>query len=188
MIMTGVDLETTGLKAEEGHQIIEIALCAYKLDAQGFRKIGNTFCQRVMPTVAIDPGAQAVHGISLSDLRGAPTWDKVAPVVDRILQKTNMLVAHNLDFDAPFLAVELKRAGFALPNLSSFCTMQNGRNFTALGKQPSLKELCWACGVDYDDTAAHAADYDIERTMRCVGYALEKKYWQFSNLNTQQAA
>ncbi len=168
MIITGIDLETTGLKAEEGHQIVEIALAVYKRNApNSYSKVGSTFRRRIKPTRPIDAAAQQVHGISMADLAKAPAWDAVAPTVSRILASTHLLVAHNIGFDVPFLAVELNRVGMTLPNLDVFCTMENGRNTTALGKLPSLKQLCWAHGLEYDDNAAHAADYDIDLTMQC---------------------
>lgn len=184
MILTGCDLETTGLKAEDGHQIIEIALAVYAGDLKtGFRKVGKTFCQRVKPTCPIDAGAQAVHGISLADLKTAPDWNRVAPHVKKILNKTDVLVAHNLAFDLPFLAVELNRAKIELPDIGVYCTMENGRAFTSLGKAPSLKQLCWACGLIYEDDAAHAADYDIELTMQCLLHGVERGWFDLSEFD-----
>lgn len=181
MIVTGVDLETTGLSATDGHRIIEIALCRYDIQLVGTQihaKHLETLVQRVNPLRAIDPGAQAVHGISLEMLAGQPEWTTVAPAVTKALVGTQVLVAHNMDFDGPFLGHELLRVGEPLPEMETFCTMQSSRPMTALGKLPSLAELAWVYGYDYDEGAAHAADYDIELTMRCFVDGLKKGYYQ----------
>lgn len=158
------DIETTGLKQEDGHRIIEIAIGCYALDTVTLkhRQIGKTWVQRINPMREIDPGAQAVHGISLADLRGMPKWDSIAPRVEAILGKTHTFVAHNAQFDAPFIALELVRVGLPIPAFEVYCTMENGRKSTSMGKVPNLGELCWAMGVDYDPESAHSAAYDVD--------------------------
>ena len=166
------DIETTGLSQESGHRIIEIAMSVWKYDptTQAKRKVGNTWVQRINPMRDIDPGAQAVHGISITDLRGQPLWEDVAPKVHKIMSMCQIFVAHNGEgFDAPFIALELVRLGYKIPSIKVFDTMLKGRTSTGFGKVPNLKELCWATGVDYDPDAAHAADYDVE--------VLESAYW-----------
>ncbi len=158
-----LDTETTGLDVMAGHQIIEVAIAIFSSnDRVSFTKLGDTWVQRIKPTVAIDPGSQAVHGIDLKDLRGEPTWDVVAPKVHKLLGMCDVVVAHNAEFDMAFLAVELNRAKLPLPDIQVFCTIENGIGTTALGKKPNLRELCWAFGIDYDEDAAHAADYDVD--------------------------
>lgn len=177
LIIAGIDIETTGLNQEEGHRIVEIALSMHATnDGKGFRKLGQTWTQRINPLRPIDPGAQAVHGISLDQLRGCPEWEQVAPKVSSLLSKTHLLVAHNIAFDAPFVGLELARVGLPVPSCETFCTMESGRAFTALGKQPNLGELCQALDVEYDPSAAHAADYDIDCTMECFRRGV---YWGY---------
>lgn len=175
MIITIADTETTGIDPNAGHRIIEVALAvfAYDIPSNTHRQLGKTYVQRINPMRPIDPGAEAVHGISLAMLRGAPTWDVVAPNVNKILSKTNLFVAHNAVFDAPFLAIELTRAGFPVPNFDVFCTMDGGRKATGMGKVPNLGELCYACGIPYDADAAHAADYDTEILAQCYWKGIE---------------
>lgn len=188
IVVTGLDLETTGLKQEDGHRIIEVGLTVYKMeDDLSFQKVGKTYLQRINPLRPIDKGAQLVHGISLDDVRGAPEWEQIAPKISKILGATHLLVAHNAAFDVPFIALELVRAGLPIPSLEVFCTMENGRSCTAMGKLPNLGELCWSFGVDYDPDAAHAADYDIERTMECFIRGVQNGRFQIpSSLLTQQ--
>jgi DNA polymerase-3 subunit epsilon len=162
-IIGGLDLETTGLDQSAGHRIIEIAILLYNLESEQF--LGK-FVQRINPMRPIDPAAQAVHGITFDQLAAAPVWETVAPRVSQILSKIQYGIAHNgYGFDFPFLAAELMRVGVAVPVFEPIDTMTESRWATPLGKNPNLRELCFACGVDYDPSKAHAAEYDVTQMM-----------------------
>lgn len=176
-VVTIGDTETTGLKQEDGHRIIEIALSCYGFNTVtgDRRKIGRPYIQRVKPDRAIDPAAEAVHGISLPMLRGEPDWKTVAPIVNRIIEKTDIFIAHNgAAFDAPFLALELVRIGLPMPTFDVYDTMTEGRGATGMGKVPNLGELCYACGIDYDPDAAHSALYDVQVLESCYWTGVER--------------
>ncbi|UKL14998.1 3'-5' exonuclease [Pseudomonas phage hairong] len=177
LIIAVGDIETTGIKQEDGHRIIEIALSFWQYDQtiHTHHKIGKTYLQRVNPERAIDPGAEAVHKISLAMLRGSPKWKDVAPTVSELLSKVDVFVAHNADFDAPFIALELIRVKEPMPDFNVFCTMQNGRAATPMGKIPNLGELAYACGFDYDPDAAHSARYDTDLLAQCYWKGIQMK-------------
>lgn len=164
MIIAGIDTETTGLDVTAGHRIIEIAIIRYDFDTK--QKISE-YVQRIDPKRPIDAKAQAVHHISEAELVGMPTWDQVAARVKQELESSDMLVAHNMGFDAPFIVCELQRVGQDLTRADLFCTMEGARWATFDGKLPKLQELCNALGVPYDPAKAHAAQYDVERMMDC---------------------
>jgi DNA polymerase-3 subunit epsilon len=175
-VLTIGDIETTGLDVQAGHRIIEVALSCwgYNTVTGDRRKIGKPYIQRIKPDRAIDPAAQEIHKISLADLRGEPDWKTVAPVVNRIIEKTDVFIAHNAEFDAPFLALELVRMGFPMPKFNVYCTMQEGRKATGMGKVPNLGELAFACGFDYDTEAAHSALYDTQLLENCYWVGVER--------------
>jgi DNA polymerase-3 subunit epsilon len=170
------DIETTGLKVEDGHRIIEVALSmwAFNTVTGDKRKLGKPYIQRINPERPIDPGAEAVHKISLSDLRGKPKWKEVAPIVSKLLSKADIFIAHNAAFDAPFVALELVRVGLPMPTFDVYCTMENGRKATAMGKVPNLGELAYACGFEYDTDSAHSALYDTELLENCYWVGVER--------------
>lgn len=164
MIFAGVDTETTGLDPALGHRIIEIGILIY--DEHGH--LLDEWEQRIDPKRPIDAKAQAVHGIDYSELLGKPTWKDVAATVHSKLSQADLIVGHNVGFDITFIESELNRSGRSIPSdIGLFCTMENARWATFDGKNPNLRELCMALRVDYDRSAAHAAKYDIERTMKC---------------------
>jgi DNA polymerase-3 subunit epsilon len=158
VIFTGLDTETTGLDQSKGHRLIEICLRYYKSDGTLLKR----FVQRYNPQRAIDPLAQAVHGIAVEDLVHEPVWDSAAAQrVAALMKLSKLIVCHNAAFDIPFICGEILRVGVPIPDVQVFCTMENGHWATPLGKPPSLKELCFGCGVEYDPNQAHAAEYDV---------------------------
>jgi DNA polymerase-3 subunit epsilon len=164
-IICGLDLETTGFVYEKGHRVIEVCLSLY--DEATKRQIYN-FTQRINPGRSIPPDSTAVHGITEADLVGAPNMVSVAPKIQRILGKSQLLVIHNASFDVPFIASELEACELEIPShLDVCCTMEGARWATADGKSPKLAELCYALSVEYDVTKAHSADYDVNVMMEC---------------------
>lgn len=80
------DTETTGLRG----QIIEWGICS---------PTGDILSQgRCKPTILIEPGAQAVHGISDEELADCPTFDQIAlELFSHMQDKT--IVGYNVSFD-----------------------------------------------------------------------------------------
>lgn len=103
------DVETTGLEPDSGDRVVEIA--ALKCDGE---KVVDKFHSLINPKVPISAGAFAVNGITLDMLTSAPRPSEIIPkFVDFI--KTDALFAYNANFDAAFLAQELKLLGENLP-------------------------------------------------------------------------
>ena len=170
-IFAAIDTETTGLLAPD-HRIIEVYIELIRGSSTIF-----TYEQRIDPQRLISADAQRVHKISASDLIGKPTWDTVGPVVHKILSKADGYLWQNGDdFDGPFLDQELKRIGLSLPKRPAIDTMKAGVWATPDGKKPSLQELCFACGIDYDPALAHAAAYDVQKMVGCY---LRGSEWGF---------
>lgn len=174
-IITCLDTETTGVDQQKGDKIIEIALLDYDLESQ---RLVRRYVQRIDPDRPIDPSAQAVHGISNEMLLGCPKWEDVADEIHAQLSASQLLVAHNFNFDGPFIAGELLRVGKTVPLVGSYCTMENGRWATFNGKSPKLGELCFALDVMYDPSVAHAADYDTEVLAECLFKGMERGFFK----------
>ncbi len=174
-ILIGTDTETTGFSAAKGDRIIEICLGMWELES---RTKLREFSFRINPLRDIPEKATAVHGIRIEDLRDCPAWEKVAPAIRAVLAKGDILVAHNVAFDAPFIGEELIRVGQPVPDIKTFCTMSNGRWATPTGKNPKLGELCWALEVDYDPSQAHGAGYDVDVMMQCLWKGIDRNLFQ----------
>lgn len=101
-----LDLETTGLKVEEGHRVIEIGA----VEIIDKLKTGNVFHKFLNPERSVSPGAFNVHGISNEFLADKP---KFSEIVNDFLAfiGTDNLVIHNASFDIKFINAELFRLG-----------------------------------------------------------------------------
>lgn len=176
MKIIGLDLETTGL-VHPDHRILEIYMGHWNEKGQ----LLDEYEQRIDPERAIALDAQRVHGISSSMLIGKPNWARVATPIYDFLADADVIVAHNgKDFDFKFLNQEFKRVSVPpIPSkIHQIDTMVDGRWAMPLGEIPSLQNLCFACGVDYDPEEAHAAAYDVHRMMDCFFKATAWGFFQ----------
>jgi DNA polymerase-3 subunit epsilon len=174
MKVMGFDSETTGLKADAGDKLIEVALLTYDFAT---RKLVDKYVQRLDPERSITAGAQEVHGITYDELVGMPKFRDVAPEIHKRFEAADLVIAHNLDFDAMFFLIEFQAAGFKLPSKASLDTMTEARWACPDGKFPKLQELCFALGVKYDPSLAHAADYDVDVMMQCFWRGLDRGFY-----------
>lgn len=167
LYLTGFDLETTGLDYEKGDRIIEANFQTYRWRDR--KKVFDRTWRFDPEGQKINARAQKVHGISATDLVGAPKFRELAPVIHRIMSSSAVIVTFNGErFDLPFLAFELVKCKLQPPgHLVSVDLMKRGMGASYDDKLPSLRELCWSMFVDYDDAKAHAADYDVAVMMDC---------------------
>lgn len=94
-----LDTETTGLTSND--EVIEFAIVLFRYDVSRRKlRVIDRYRGLREPSCAIDPGAEAVHGISFDQVRGKRLKDRV---VRRILSKADFLVAHNAAFDRRFV-------------------------------------------------------------------------------------
>lgn len=176
-ILVGIDTETTGLKQEDGDRLVEVACVKATWDGSVITTV-DTWVHRINPERIIPDVVINIHGITNAMVAGCPNWKTLAPSFLEFIKGANYLVAHNANFDGPFLAGELIRVGHMPPATPMFCTAANGRWATPDGKVPKLQELSFACGFEYDLTKAHGALYDIELTMQCLAQGLSYGAYQ----------
>lgn len=177
MKILGFDTETTGLKAEDGDKLIEVALITYDSVT---RKVEDRFVQRLDPERSISAKAQEIHGITYDELVGMPKFHHIASQVHERFEAADLVVAHNLGFDAMFFLCEFNAIGMKLPSKPSVDTMEQGRWACPDGKLPRLEELCFSLGVTYDRAAAHSADYDVFVMMECFWRGLDRGFFKTS--------
>jgi DNA polymerase-3 subunit epsilon len=153
-----VDTETTGLRVEEGHRIIEIG-CIELID----RKLtGRRFHTYLNPEREVEAGALAVHGISNHFLKDKPIFSSV---VDELIGFINQseLIIHNAPFDLSFLNDEIKRCQNDLLPVTQYCrvidTLQLARQIH-VGQKNSLDALFKRYGVDSSKREWHGALLD----------------------------
>ncbi|WP_162231409.1 exonuclease domain-containing protein [Secundilactobacillus similis] len=101
-----VDIETTGTNVAEGSRIIQFGCVLVQNGA-----IINQFATDVNPQTTIPEGIQALTGISNAQVKKAPLFDDIAGTIYSLLADT-VFVAHNVNFDFPFVNAELERVGY----------------------------------------------------------------------------
>ncbi|MDR1680660.1 MAG: 3'-5' exonuclease [Prevotellaceae bacterium] len=99
------DVETTGLDTVKD-RIIEISLLKVFPDGRE-----ETKTRRLNPTIPISKEAQAIHGISDSDVADCPTFATIAKSLAAYMEGCDMAGYNAIKFDIPILAEEFIRAG-----------------------------------------------------------------------------
>jgi DNA polymerase-3 subunit epsilon len=169
------DTETTGFHADSGDKLVEIALLTYDL---GSRSLVDKFITRIDPERSIPASAQAVHGITYESLVGMPKFIDIAADVHKRFAEAQLVVAHNLTFDATFVMCELAAAGMSMVSVPSVDTMTEARWATPDGKSPTLEELCFALGVPFERARAHGAEYDTKKLAECFFEGYDRGFYK----------
>lgn len=175
------DTETTDLRPGQ------ICQLSYLIAADGRVAGKNLF----FSVDEMNESSQAVHGMSmerLEELSGGERFEDRAQEIFDDFSACELLVGHNVAFDDRFLRTELTRAGYELPRIRTFCTMnyftgdmQLRRKFrTGRPKPPKLIELAEYMELKTEDVeknseawfgggaAAHDARFDTAMTYMCL--------------------
>lgn len=153
-----LDTETTGIRIEDGHRIIEIG-CVEMMD----RKLtGKHFHQYVNPEREVEAGALAVHGISNEFLYDKPNFGKIADELINFISGSELII-HNAPFDLSFLNNELILTNQNFKGITDYCqvidTLLIARQLH-VGQRNSLDALCKRYGVDNSKREWHGALLD----------------------------
>jgi DNA polymerase-3 subunit epsilon len=153
-----LDTETTGLRVEDGHRVIEIG-CVELIDR---RLTGNHFHHYMNPGREVEAGALAVHGITNEFLQDKPSFHSLAtPLMDFISGAE--LIIHNAPFDLSFMNNELMLTRLGWKALTDYCnvvdTLPLARQLHP-GQRNSLDALCKRYGVDNTKREYHGALLD----------------------------
>lgn len=151
------DTETTGLDFRDD-RVIELGC----IELVNRFPTGRTFHHYIEPQGrAINPEAQAVHGISAADLAGKPTFDAIAEDFIAFIDGAK-LVAHNANFDINFINAEFRRLDHpAIDPGRVVDTLALARRRHPMGPN-SLDALCRRYGIDNSRRAKHGALLDSE--------------------------
>ena len=87
------------------------------------RQIVDHFESFVNPGQLIDRQIQQLTHISQKDVQNAPYFEEIAPLLQNLLQNT-VIIAHNVNFDYPYLNDEFERTGFPLLKSAAIDTVQ----------------------------------------------------------------
>ncbi len=153
-----LDTETTGLEPAQGHRIIEIGC----VELVNRRPTGRTFQRYLNPEREIDPGAQAVHGLSSAFLANQPRFAEVVEEFVAFISGAELII-HNAPFDVGFIDHEFGRLPPPQRMLTDLCTTLDTLALARQlhpGQRNSLDALCKRYGVDNSNRDLHGALLD----------------------------
>lgn len=169
-----IDVETGGFDANRD-ALLEIGLSTFKMDLDGYLQVGETHIFEVFPEegLNLDPAALEFTGIDpFHPFRESIPEEEAMTQLFQIIRKSvkkngckrAVLVGHNAFFDHSFIFAaaerhELKRNPFHPFSIFDTATLAG----LAYG-HTVLAKACQIAGIEFDNKAAHSADYDAKKT------------------------
>lgn len=161
-----VDLETTGNSVKKGDRIIQFACVVIE-----GRKIVDEYSTFLNPEQPISPFIEELTGISDEEVRDAPLFSQVAPIIMGYL-KDSCFVAHNVLFDLSFLQDELARCGHEGFFGSTIDTVELAKIMRPSASSYKLSHLSKEEGFIHD--RPHQADSDAYATAELLLLFIEE--------------
>ena len=172
------DIESTGLNIASD-SIIE--LCFVKILPGGEQRVKTWRvkpwdyehqCQR-----AINPSAQAVHGISAEDLADEPTFYQISEEVVEWLEGSDLAGFNSAKFDLPMLAEEIERVRRYTDkqpaiDLHAMKMVDVQNIFHAMEPRTLKAAYLFYCGLELEN--AHAAEADTLATYEVLKGQLDR--------------
>ncbi|GAX07852.1 ATP-dependent helicase [Secundilactobacillus silagincola] len=147
-----VDIETTGTNVAEGNRMIQFG-CVLVQNG----KIINHFNTDVNPQTSIPQSIQALTGITEAQVKRAPLFDDVAGTIYSLLSDT-VFVAHNVNFDFPFVNAELERVGYPKLDIQAIDTVTLSQILLPTVPSYRLHDLTQYLSIEHDHP--HTANDD----------------------------
>ncbi len=147
-----LDTETTGLKPEDGHRILEIGA----VEIIDNKKTGREFHSLINPDRYIPEEVVKIHGIDNAKVKHSPFFKDIVDDFLDFIQGAE-IVAHNADFDIKFLNYELdlsnKSKIWTYVN-NATCTVKLSKRLEAEHRSHTLDSICIRYGIDLEERKA----------------------------------
>lgn len=160
-----IDVETTGL-SPKSDRVVELAVV--RVDQRG--NMVDEWSTRFNPEGPV--GATHIHGITQADVANAPVFRDVATSIVPYIAGLP-IAAHNARFDLAFLRAEFRRAGWDVPWLPAYCTLDGSHHYMPNLDRRRLVDCCWSARVPLND--AHSALGDARATAGLLRHYLESE-------------
>ena len=169
-----VDVETGGFDPER-HALLEIAAVIIEMDESGRLFPAATHHVHVLPFegAELDPEALAFNRITdpYHPFRGAlEEWEALRQIFEPVREAVKrtgcsraILTGHNPAFDLAFLKAAAERTGLKSP-FHTFSTFDTATLAGVAYGQTVLRRAVEAAGIEWDESEAHSALYDAEKT------------------------
>jgi len=169
-----LDTETTGADPETAH-VCEIALLLSTYD--GFRRrtaMDETLEELVQPPVEVPPEASAVHHITNEMLASMPALKKLEGGVSDLVEKADILCAHNISYDLGILRRELPDVFGGKDRGSQLDSLRLSRHLWPMIPSHALQSLRYRFKLDNVlQGDAHRAMFDSMLSRALVEHVLD---------------
>ncbi len=166
------DLETTGLKPEKNHEIIQIA--RQVIDLRERRVVAGSEVSNYVYAQhwdSRDPEAMAVNRLNLQKLidEGINLHTALGNWCRGINWRQSVMASWGNDFELKFLEPAFQQTHRIIPYSYKSVDLRSWAFFplavAGIEEYPSLGEACVSYGVSFDTELAHDARYDVDRTV-----------------------
>ncbi len=152
-----LDIETTGLEPTQ-HELTEIG--ALKIKG---KELQNIFSSLILPQNPIPPEITRLTGIDNDMVKDSPSARQILPSFLEFID-SSILVAHNADFDVPFLKHHLKQLTDQELTNESICTVKIARFLLPELESYKLHNVASCFGIQAENR--HRAVGDAELTFQ----------------------
>lgn len=180
-----IDVETAGFNAQTD-ALLELAASVLHLDeSTGDFSIDETIQFNIEPFEGanLEPKALEFTGIDPTNpLRGAVDEDEALKTLFKLVRKKMkaagcqraIIVAHNAAFDLGFLNAATERCKIKRSPFHSFVSFDTTTLAGLALGQTVLAKACMAAGIGFNNSEAHSALYDTEKTAELFCHIVNK--------------
>ncbi len=170
-----VDLETGGFNAATD-AVLEVAIAPLDLDTEGHLSSQQALEWAVLPFDGANLEESSLDFIGMEDpyserrqakderLVFGDMFRRVRKLVSEKNCKRAVLVGHNAHFDHSFIMAAAARCGLKRNPFHPFSVFDTVPLAALAFGQTVLAKACIEAGIPFDDSAAHSALYDTEKT------------------------
>ncbi len=155
-----VDIETTGTDLSADNRTIQFSCCLVSNN-----QIIKTYVTDINPQREVPNRIVQLTGISNERLKKAKTFDQVAPELYQLLNNT-VFVAHNVNFDFPFINAEFQRVGYPELQIEAIDTVTLSQILLPTLASYRLQDLSAYFNIEHDHP--HTADSDAKATAKLL--------------------
>ena len=179
-----IDVETAGFNPKTD-ALLEIAATTLQMDQDGWLALDQTVHFHVEPFEGanIEKAAIDFNGIDpFNPLRGAVSEHDALHEIFKVIRKgmkaagcnRAIVVAHNAAFDHNFLMAASERASLKRNPFHPFATFDTAALAGLALGQTVLAKACQTAAIPFDNSEAHSALYDTERTAELFCHIVNK--------------
>lgn len=118
------------------------------------------------PGIPLSPEIQKITGLTDAVLADQPSFKSKANEIKKLIESSDMIVAHNLSFDRAMVEIEMERCGLGIKwPKRMICTVESTEHFRS--RRLKLMELHEYLFNGERFEGAHRAENDVRPLTRC---------------------